>query len=187
MLLLTDPIDEFWIPAVRTFKDKPLRSAAGADVDLSKIATAEGEASPPTPAGEGTDRLVVILKDLLKDAVKDVRISQRLTDSAVCLVSGEGDMDMYLERLLRQHRRLEGTGPTLRILEINPGHPLIRQMAGMTTAADAEGQLRDHAHLLLDQALILEGERLPDPLAFTMRLATLMSRAIPAAERASQD
>ncbi len=186
VLLLTDPIDEFWIPAVRTFKDKPLRSAAGADVDLSKIAAAEGEASPPPPAGEGTDRLVVILKDVLKGAVKDVRISQRLTDSAVCLVSGEGDMDMYLERLLRQHRRLEGTGPTLRILEINPGHPLIRQMAGMTTAADAEGQLRDHAHLLLDQALILEGERLPDPFAFTMRLATLMTRAIPA-ERAAQD
>lgn len=180
VLLLTDPIDEFWVPAVRSFKDKPFKSAAGADVDLSKIAAADGETPPPPPVGEGMERLIVILKDVLKDAVKDVRVSHRLTDSAVCLVAADGDMDMYLERLLRQHRRLDGDAATPRILEINPGHELVRRMASIAAEADAEAKLVDPAHLLLDQARILEGDRLPDPLAFTKRLAALMSQALPA-------
>jgi Molecular chaperone, HSP90 family len=179
VLLLTDPIDEFWVPAVRSFKDKPFKSAAGADVDLDKIAAGEGEAPPAPPVTEGMDRLLVVLKDVYKDAVKDVRISPRLTDSAVCLVAADGDMDMYLERLLRQHRRLDADPPTPRILEINPGHALIRQMAAVAAEPGAEARLADLAHLLLDQALILEGDRLPDAPAFARRLATLMTHALP--------
>lgn len=179
VLLLTDPIDEFWVPAVRQYKDKPFKSAAGADVDLSKVASPEGSPdATPTP-GEGVDRLVVVLKDVLKDAVKDVRISHRLTDSAVCLVTAEGDMDMYLERLLRQHRKLDGEAPTPRVLEINPGHGVIRQLASIAAGLDAEAKLADAAYLLLDQARILEGDRLPDPIAFTRRLSALMERALP--------
>lgn len=179
VLLLTDPIDEFWIPSVRSFKDKPFKSAAGADLDLSKITTTDGEPLPTPPADDVLDRLIAVLKDVLKDSVKDVRLSQRLTDSAVCLVAAEGDMDMRLERLLRQHRRLDGDGPTPRILEINPGHALIRQMAAIAAEADATARLADLAHLLLDQARILEGDRLPDPPAFARRLATLISRSLP--------
>lgn len=94
-------------------------------------------------------------------------------------------MDMYLERLLRQHRRLDADPPTLRILEINPGHTLIRQMAAVAAEPAAEARLGDLAHLLLDQALILEGGRLPDPPAFARRLATLMTHALPGDARAS--
>ena len=108
VLLLTDPIDEFWVPMVRSFKDKPFKSAAGADADLSKIATEGGEtkSEAPTIPDDDLERLVSVLKEALNDAVKDVRVSSRLTESAVCLVAAEGDMDMYLERLLRQHRHL---------------------------------------------------------------------------------
>ena len=182
VLLLTDPIDEFWLPAVGKFKDKPFKSAASADTDLSKIEAPQGEASaaPAERASEGDlERLIAVLKSTLQDAVKDVRVSSRLTDSAVCLVAAEGDMDMYLQRLLRQHRRLETEGVPRRILEINPGHPLIRRMAAHAAAGsidEAGGELGDAARLLLDQALIVEGDPLPDPGGFAQRLTSFMAR-----------
>jgi molecular chaperone HtpG len=184
VLLLTDPIDEFWVPAVRSYKDKPFKSAAGAEADLSKITAPEaGEtpAEPPTKAPDADlERLVKVLKETLKDTVKDVRVSSRLTESAVCLVAAEGDMDMYLERLLRQHRHLNAEAATPRILEINPSHPLIRQLAARAAGGDGEADLRDAAWLLLDQARIVEGTPVPDPAAFAQRLAAVMTRGFAA-------
>ena len=103
VLLLTDPIDEFWVPSVGTYKEKPFKSATRGGVDLDKIAPPEdkneAEAKPEPPAKLAS--LIAIFKLALGDAVKDVRSSERLTDSAVCLVADEGDMDMHLERLLK--------------------------------------------------------------------------------------
>lgn len=181
VLLLTDPIDEFWVPMVRTFKDKPFKSAASAGADLGKIeapadaAKADGEEKP---AAAEVDRLLEVLKSVLKDAVKDVRASGRLTESAVCLVAADGDMDMYMERMLRQHRRLEVESLTPRILEINPGHALIRQLAARATAGADEAELADAGWLLLDQARILEGDAPPDPNAFARRLTAVMERGL---------
>lgn len=183
VLLLTDPIDEFWVPTIRDFKDKPFKSAAGADTDLGKIeggAGANVTEAEARPADGDLDRLVTVLKQELKDTVKDVRVSSRLTESAVCLVAAEGDMDMYLERLLRQHRQLDATAITPRILEINPAHPLIRQMASRAGAGDGEADLRDAAWLLLDQARIVEGAPIPDPAAFAQRLAAFVTRGLAA-------
>src|SRR6202035_3687534 len=92
------------------------------------------EEKPEPPAKLGS--LIAIFKLALGDAVKDVRSSARLTDSAVCLVADEGDMDMHLERLLKQHRQLDSASK--RILEINPSHRLIERLAasvGETGAA----------------------------------------------------
>jgi molecular chaperone HtpG len=183
VLLLTDPIDEFWVPSVRSYKDKPFKSAAGAEADLSKINAPAGEtpAEPPAKAPDADlERLVAVLKETLKDTVKDVRVSSRLTESAVCLVAGEGDMDMYLERLLRQHRQLDADAATPRILEINPSHPLIRQMAARAAGGNGEADLHDAAWLLLDQARIVEGTPVPDPAAFAQRLAAVMIRGFAA-------
>lgn len=184
VLLLTDPIDEFWIPMVRTFKDKKFTSAAAATADLGKIAAASpSEEKQDAAAGDapGLDRLIGMIKTVLADTVKDVRLSGRLTESPVCLVAADGDMDMYLERLLRQHRRLDADVPTLRILEVNPHHALIRQMAARAEAGAGEAELTDAAWLLLDQARILEGDPLPDPSAFARRLTAVMERGLPAA------
>ena len=186
VLLLTDPIDEFWVPMVRTFKDKKFTSAAAAGADLGKIEAAtpaEGKEAAAEGEGEGAgvDKLVALLKTVLTDKVKDVRMSGRLTESPVCLVSEDGDMDMYLERLLRQHRRLDADMPTLRILEINPRHMLIRHMAARAEAGAGDAELADAAWLLLDQARILEGEPLPDPSAFARRLTAVLERGLAAA------
>lgn len=184
VLLLTDPIDEFWVPMVRTFKDKKFTSAAAAGADLGKIEEATPSESKEEAAGDqgaSVDRLVAMLKTVLTDKVKDVRVSGRLTESPVCLVSEDGDMDMYLERLLRQHRRLDADMPTLRILEINPRHTLIRHMSARAEAGAGDAELADAAWLLLDQARILEGDPLPDPSAFARRLTAVMERGLAAA------
>jgi molecular chaperone HtpG len=177
VLLLTDPVDDFWLSVVRDYAGKPLKSASRAGADLDGIAGAADEKKTedrPDDAALGT--LIAALKQILGDAVKDVRESKRLTDSAVCLSAAEGDMDMHLERLLRQHKQLDKA--STRILEINPGHPLIRALAGRAQKAGAVDALDDAAHLLLDQARLVEGEPPADPLQFAQRLAKLMEKAI---------
>jgi molecular chaperone HtpG len=181
VLLLTDPIDEFWLPAVATYQEKPFKSVTRGGLDLDKIAAPEDkkdEAEKPAPPPK-LQSLIAIFKLALGEAVKDVRASARLTDSAVCLVADEGDMDMHLERLLKQHRQLEGGAR--RILELNPHHPLIERLAASVGAEGASEQLSDFAWLLLDQARIVEGEPVPDPAAFSRRLASLLEKGLPAA------
>lgn len=176
VLLMTDPIDEFWVPAIGQYKEKPFKSATRGGVDLDKITppAAPEEKSPEPPAK--LDSLIAIFKLALGDAVKDVRTSVRLTDSAVCLVADDGDMDMHLERLLKQHRQLDTTSK--RILELNPRHALIERLAASVGEPGTSDQLSEFAWLLLDQARIVEGEQLPDPPAFARRLATLLQRGL---------
>ncbi len=179
VLLLTDPIDEFWLPAIGTYKEKPFKSATRGGADLDKIAKPAAEVSdkPAPPAKLAS--LIAIFKLALGDAVKDVRSSERLTDSAVCLVADEGDLDMHLERLLKQHRQLDTAAK--RILELNPSHKLIERLAATVGETGASDQLGQFAWLLLDQARIIEGEQLPDPPAFARRLAELLERGLPQA------
>ena len=180
VLLMTDPIDEFWTTAIATYKEKPFKSATRGGLDLKKIAAADEKPQGETPAPPAKlASLIAIFKLALGDAVKDVRSSARLTDSAVCLVADEGDMDMHLERLLKQHRQLDSAAK--RILEINPHHRLIERLAAAVGETGASDQLGEFAWLLLDQARIVEGEQLPDPPAFARRLAMLLERGLPAA------
>ena len=122
--------------------------------------------------------MIALLKLTLGDRVKDVRRSDRLTESAVCLVADEGDIDMHLERLLKQNRRETGAGP--RILEINPRHPLIGVLAQAASREGAVDALSDAAELLLEQAMILEGEPVPDPAGFSRRLNETLVKALAA-------
>jgi len=199
VLLLTDPVDEFWMPALGKYKapgkdvGKDVNKDLGADgeyalksitrggADLSKIAAKDGEAAPDETAGDkkaagNIGALIAIFKLALGEAVKDVRTSDRLTDSAVCLVADEGDMDMHMERLLKQHRQLDATAK--RILEINPKNALVERLAAIVGQDGASDQLGEFAWLLLDQARILEGEPLPDPSAFARRLSTLLEKGL---------
>ena len=180
VLLMTDPIDEFWVQAIGSYKDKPFKSATRGGVDLDKITPPEDrkdEKSEPPPAKLAS--LIAIFKLALGDAVKDVRSSDRLTDSAVCLVADEGDMDMHFERLLKQHRQLDTMSK--RILELNPRHKLIERLSATVGEAGASDQLSEFAWLLLDQARIIEGEQLPDAAAFARRLSTALERGLSAA------
>ena len=172
VLLLCDPVDEFWLTRVDAYKDKPFKSVTQGGIDLSAVADADkdGEDKPAEAApDEEMDKLIALFKLTLEDAVKDVRVSERLTDSPCCLVSDEGDMDMHLARLLKQH---QGMGETAkRVFEINARHPLVKTLAQRIGKGGAGDDLTDAAWLLLDQARIVEGEQLPDQAAFAKRLS----------------
>ena len=181
VLLMADPVDQFWLPAVGAYAEKPFRSVTQGAADLERFAVAaagkDDDAKEKAEAAPGEmDKLIALVKLTLGDAVKDVRASERLTDSPVCLVADEGDLDMHLERLLRQHKQEVPTQK--RVLEINPSHALTRALANMVGRKGATDTLEDAAHLLMDQALILEGEPVPDPPAFTKRLSGLVSRSL---------
>lgn len=181
VLLMSEPVDQFWLPAVGSYRDQPFRSVTQGSADLeefAKPAAPDGEdkdKDKPVPLGE-VDKLIALVKLTLGDTVKDVRVSERLTDSPVCLVADEGDLDIHLAQLLRQHR--QHTPEQKRILEINPSHALIRVLVAMVGKAGASDALEDAAHLLLDQARILEGEPLPEPGMFSKRLADLLTRSL---------
>ncbi|MCW5751756.1 MAG: molecular chaperone HtpG [Alphaproteobacteria bacterium] len=179
VLLLADPVDDFWVGTGLSYEGKPFRSVTRAGADLDRIA-ADPEQAQTQPA-EAPDEsesatLIALFRQSLGDQVKDVRLSRRLTDSPVCLVAAEGDMDMHLARVLRRARQIEGETP--RILEINGTHPLIRQLAAMARAGGQAERIGEAAHLLLDQARILEGEAPADPGAFARRLADAVARAL---------
>ncbi len=178
VLLLTDPVDEFWVPSVGVYETKPFKSVTRGGADLGKIQGGEDKPEEKAPEGELVD-LLALLKLTLGEAVKDVRKSERLTNSAVCLVSDDNDMDMHLERLLKQHKQLGADAAgAKRILEINPSHPLIKRLADRAKSEGAATALEDAAWLLLDQARIVEGESLPDPAAFARRLASAMEKGL---------
>jgi len=177
VLLLTDPIDEFWLPSVGEYQGKPFRAVTDAAVDLSKIeGAADRPAEEPAAPGEELDSLVAAVKLALGEAVKDVRASERLTGSAVCLVADSGQMSIHLEKMLRAHRQIEKDFP--RILEINPRHPLIKGLAARVKTSGTGPEIEDIAHLLLDQARIVEGEPPADPAEFARRMAAVMTRGL---------
>lgn len=180
VILLTDPVDEFWLGSVREAEGKPFKSVTRGGADLSKIKGEEKpeEAQKDKAADGDLSSLTALLKLTLGDAVKDVRRSERLTDSAVCLVADDGDMDIHLQRLLKQHGQLGADDTAKRVLEINASHPLIRRLADKAGQDGAATALEDAAWLLLDQARIVEGEALPDPIAFARRMAAFVEKGL---------
>jgi molecular chaperone HtpG len=192
VLLLSDPVDDFWLQAVPEYEGKPFMSVTRGAADLDAIQAPDKADEGETPKAGATedeaapanlDALIAFVKLALKDEVKDVRTSARLTESPVCLVADEGDLDMHLERILKAHRQIDAT--SRRILEVNPRHELIRRLAGRISGDGGLGEaaradLEEVAHLLLDQAMILEGESLPDPAAFARRLSRLVAQGLAA-------
>jgi|TARA_Y100000031_G_scaffold156485_1_gene211289 molecular chaperone HtpG len=185
VLLMTDPVDEFWISAVAEYEGKPFKSAARAGADLNKIRGGAKNKKKDAAKKDGEkdaaaiEPLLAQFKVVLGAAVKDVRPSERLTESAVCLVTGEGDMDIRLERILKQNRQPGAGDLTPRVLEVNPGHPLIKGLAERARKGGGQDPLiADAALLLLDQARIVDGEALADPRAFSRRMTAVMESGL---------
>ena len=177
VLLLQDPVGDFWVSAVGEYDGKGFVSVSRGGINLSAIPPVEDE-SPKEDADADADiaSLVALFKVTLGEAVKDVRGSETLTESAVRLVADEGDMDLHLERMLRRHGQID-SAMSRRVLELNPRHRLVQGLArSMAAGEDRAAQL---APLLLDQARIAEGETPDDPAAFARRLADALADSLP--------
>ncbi|WDF74041.1 molecular chaperone HtpG [Novosphingobium sp. KACC 22771] len=172
VLLLPDSVDSFWVRGGIDMDGKPFKSVTQGAADLSLIPLPEGTEAPKAEASDEVSSFLAFIKETLGDAVSDVRASDRLTDSAVCLVASESGLDRQLEKLLANAGQAPaGSKP---VLEVNPAHPQIERLA----ALPAQDELRaDAAHLLLDEARIVDGEQPLDPRAFAQRLGRLMARA----------
>ncbi len=172
VLLLTDPIDEFWIQTFNEFEGKQIVSVMHAKDDLEKISPSETETGEPLTK-EQTDLLKKIFKKILGSAIGDVQTTERLTKSPIALITPEGQMSLNLERLMKAHGQQIAFN-SARILEINPRHPLIKKLAEMAQKNEDSDCLTDTIHLLFDQTLITEGEPIKDPAQFMERMTKLM-------------
>jgi molecular chaperone HtpG len=162
VLLLTDPVDEFFVQGLGRYKEKNLTA-----VDR---ATPAGEVDAAQK--ERYAKLLEALKAKLPE-VAEVRLSTRLKDSAVCLVAAEHGMSAHLERLMARHGR--EVGENKRVLEINGSHPLLEKML---TLPGEDPRLEGYARLLYDQAVIAEGSRVKDPVAFARRINDLLLKDV---------
>jgi molecular chaperone HtpG len=176
VLLLTDPVDEFWIPSVGMHEGKKFTSVTRGQSGLDDIKGGENEeeAKKDEAPSEEIAALIARFKTALGEQVKDIRSSTRLTDSACCLVADESDADMHLERLLRRHNQIEKQ--SARIFEINPKHPMIKRLGSIVSSQP--DHVDEAARLLLDQARIVEGETVLDPAAFARRMTDMMTRGL---------
>jgi len=176
VLLLTDPVDAFWTAAPPGFEGKPLKSLSQGEVGFDLVPRLEQDADAG-PASDLDATVIEAVKNALGDLVSDVRASQRLTDSAACLVAGGHGPDRQLERLLSRTGRGAGGKP---ILELNMRHALVKAL-GLAKTQAREDDVADLSALLFDQAQILEGEVPTDPAAFAARLNRLVVRGLPGA------
>ena len=170
VLILNDNIDEFVMNILGEYDGKKFKSINQGDLDL----LSKEEKKNIEKVKEEKKPLIEKIKEVLKDEVKDVVISERLTDSPVCLVSSDG-LSFEMEKVLNQNPAGENMKAD-RILEINPNHELFKSIEKIYDEND-EKSLSDYANLLLSQALLMEGFPLKDPVKFSNAMCELMIKA----------
>ena len=167
VVLLTDPVDEWFVNHLREYEGKALKSIARGGLDIDDLIITQSK-SDTEKKEEDMKPLIEKLKSVLKDQVKEVRISDRLVDSPSCLVADEHDLGGNMERILQS---IGQEAPVAKpILEINPEHQIVKQI-------DVEADLADEwANLLFDQAVLAEGAPLKNPNEFVKRVNQLLAR-----------
>jgi molecular chaperone HtpG len=167
VLLFTEPVDEWWLGSVEEFEGKKLQSVAKGDLDLGALA----DEADKKEIEKTTDEFKPVLdkiKEALGEKIKDVRVTNRLTESPACLVVDDNELSGNLERLLKAAgQKVNAVKP---ILEINPAHPLVAKLkANLDNDTFAPLSL-----ILFEQSLLAEGGQLEDPAGFVKRVNQLM-------------
>lgn len=164
VLLLTDPIDEFWTQTLTTYKTFAIKHISKADVDLGI------KRNQPKALEGDLQKLTDIMSKMFEKEVGKVAVTEKLTTSPAALNVEDGQMSIHLERLMRNHQQQTSFAST-RILEINPYHPLIIKLSELTVDEANKPQIADIARLVLDQAKIAEGEPVSDPAFFALKFS----------------
>jgi molecular chaperone HtpG len=173
VLLLTDPIDDFWLSNIQQFAGKTFQSITRGEVNLSDIGEAKQKDDQPDETL--SDIFVAKIKNVLEGSVANVRSSANMETSLARLVADENGMDQQMERMMRMHNPDFKGMP--KILEVNAKHPLIKSLNAKLETGEFEGS-DDFAKLILDTALVAEGEAIIDPRDFTRRLSDVMQKAL---------
>ena len=182
VLIMTDAIDQFWLPMIGSFKDKKFTSITQGQINLDDLdAKNKDKKSDSKDQKEKQDKefvdLIAQMKVVLGEQVKDIRLSSKLTDSPVCLVADDGDMDIAMEQLMAQRDTNYKGAP--RILEINGDHSLIKNMKSLLSKKENNDLVSDAGTLLFEQARLLEGKMPADPAQFSKIMNQFLLKAIP--------
>ncbi len=168
VLLMHERIDDWMSGYLHEYAGKKLRNVAKGEIDLDKLGDAPDKEKQEETA-KAAAPLVERIKTALGDKVKDVRVSNRLVDSASCLVVDEFDMSLQMQRMFKAAGQ---EAPAVQpILEINPEHALLKRLQAEDTDSERTG---DYAALLFEQAMLAEGGQLDDPTAFIARMNRLL-------------
>jgi len=173
VLFLLDPVDEFAIETVHEYEGKPFRSISRGDLDLGDAESEETKKETEEIA-KTNDDLIKDVKETLGDKIAEVKISQRLRASAVCLVADEAGPSLSMEQTFA-----EMNNPMFkarRILEINPHHDLFEKLKRVHAAGKDSEEFKDYCDLLYTQALLIEGILPENPVVFAQKLAKLMAK-----------
>lgn len=167
VLVLSDRIDGWMISHLNEFDGKHMQDITKGELDLGDI-DAEEEKKQQEEASKTYESLIGQIKELLKDKVEDVRVTNRLTDSPACLVAGAHDMDAQMKKIMEAAGQVvPETKPSF---EINPEHPLVKQL----NDEQNDERFNDLTYVLFDQAALASGEQLKEPGAFVSRLNKLL-------------
>jgi len=167
VLVLSDRIDGWMISHLNEFDGKHMQDITKGELDLGDI-DAEEDKKQQEEASKTYENLINQIKELLKDKVEDVRITNRLTDSPACLVAGAHDMDAQMKKIMEAAGQVvPETKPSF---EINPEHPLVKQL----NDEQNDERFNDLTYVLFDQAALASGEQLKEPGAFVSRLNKLL-------------
>jgi len=172
VLFMTEPVDEFILPGFGEYSDKSLKSIAQGDIELG---TEEEKKIAEEQKKEVTGKYKKLIKKIeesLKEDVKEVRLSDRLTDSPSCLVTDEGDINPQMERIFAAMN--QPVPEVKRILEVNPNHPVIEKMNKIFETDKKDSRVSDFSELLHNQALLTEGVAVKDPVRFSKLITDLM-------------
>ncbi|HEY4184070.1 MAG TPA: molecular chaperone HtpG [Polyangia bacterium] len=176
VLLFSDPVDELWLERAPRYRDKPMQSIGRGEIKLGSDEDRKKETEALEEKQKEYGDLLTCFRVLLSDEIKEVRLSNRLTSSAVCLVSDEHDMTPRLQKMMEQLGQT--SGKVKRILELNPQHPLVVKLHELFAADNKDPRLGLYAQLLLGQAHLADSGQLPDPAAFSAVLGEIMGRAL---------
>ena len=175
VLLLSDPIDEFWTQVFTSYKGHPILSIAHPGDDLNDIKNADEKDEKPLDTA-AQELLIGKIKSLLREEVADVQPTNRLHKSPVALISNSAQISLHLERMMKLHKQPMPHND--RLLQINPQHPLIKHLADNVAHNKNKEQTEDTIFLLYEQARICEGEGVKDPARFTERLNRLLEKQL---------
>jgi len=175
VLLLTDVVDAWVTQRLTDYDGKSLKAIDRADVDTGTEEEKEEREKKKEEAVKEYGDLLEFVQEKLKEDVKEVRMSDRLTDSACCLVAGDAAMDANMERIMRaMHQEVP---ESKRILELNPSHPVLDKMRDLFAVDRGSDKLSDYVELLYNQALLTEGSTPRNPLRFSQLVSDLMVAA----------
>ena len=168
VLLLVDPIDEFWTQVLTKYKDKEIKHISMAEEDF-----APDRSNAVKAKDEDLKKLTEIMAKTLNGEVTKVTTTEKLTSSPVCLAVEDGQMSLHLERLMRNHQQ-QTAFASLKVLELNPYHPLIVKLSELAAADKPDVRVEEMTKMLYDQALIAEGEPIRNPSFFAEHLGEYM-------------